>query len=230
MTGSQSGPTRAPDPAPGPPRSIRSAAEPLVAAGLAAHGSVVGLTAFFAPPPLLTALVATLVFAGISLAYGRRVGALVGPAPRRLVRNVLADAVVLVIVSAGAWLIGRVLGTGAGFYCEPLVPWRIEIALARKLRRRLRRRHGPSAPARAGGIPPGCARAPVDCSLLRVLLAAPPPRPEPDHDVPRPTDRHGRPRCVRHVRGRATRTDGSHLDPQPGPSPGRLVTSPPFMP
>jgi hypothetical protein len=34
-----------------------------------------------------------------------------------------------VIVGAGAWLIGRVLGTGAGFYCEPLVPWRIEIAL-----------------------------------------------------------------------------------------------------
>ena len=130
MTGSQSGPTRAADTAPGLPRSIRSAAEPLVAAGLAAHGSVVGLTAFFAPPPLLTALVATLVFAGISLAYGRRVGALVGPAPRRLVGNVLADAVVLVIVAAGAWLIGRVLGTGAGFYCEPLVPWRIEIALA----------------------------------------------------------------------------------------------------
>ena len=32
-------------------------------------------------------------------------------------------------VGAGAWLIGRVLGTGAGFYCEPLVAWRIEIAL-----------------------------------------------------------------------------------------------------
>ncbi|HUG35916.1 MAG TPA: hypothetical protein VML54_03140 [Candidatus Limnocylindrales bacterium] len=32
-------------------------------------------------------------------------------------------------VGAGAWLIGRVLGTGAGFYCEPLVPWHIEIAL-----------------------------------------------------------------------------------------------------
>ncbi|HUG35915.1 MAG TPA: hypothetical protein VML54_03135 [Candidatus Limnocylindrales bacterium] len=43
-------------------------AEPLVAAGLAAHGSAVGLTAFLAPPPLRTALVATLAFAGISLA------------------------------------------------------------------------------------------------------------------------------------------------------------------
>jgi hypothetical protein len=41
-----------------------------VVAGFVAHGSVVGLTAFSAPPPLLTALVATLVFAGISLAYG----------------------------------------------------------------------------------------------------------------------------------------------------------------
>ena len=68
MTGSQSGPTRGADAASGPPRPIRSAAEPLVVAGLAAHGAVVGLTAFFAPPPLLTALVATLAFAGISLA------------------------------------------------------------------------------------------------------------------------------------------------------------------
>ncbi|HXJ77172.1 MAG TPA: hypothetical protein VMS64_00655 [Candidatus Methylomirabilis sp.] len=129
MTGSQSGPTHAPDAVPGLPRSIRSAAEPLVAAGLAAHGSVVGLTAFSAPPPLLTALVATLAFAGISLAYRRRVGAVVGPAPRRLAGIVLANAVVLVIVGTGAWLTGRVLGTGAGFYCEPFVPWRIEIAL-----------------------------------------------------------------------------------------------------
>jgi hypothetical protein len=34
-----------------------------------------------------------------------------------------------VTVGAGTRLIGRVLGAGAGFYCQPLVPWRIEIAL-----------------------------------------------------------------------------------------------------
>ncbi len=103
--------------------------EPLVAAGLLAHGSVVGLTTFTARPPLLTALVATLVFAGVSLAYGRRPGMVVGPSPGRLPGGVLVDAGVLLIVAAGGWLIGRTLGTGVTFYCEPLVPWRIEIAL-----------------------------------------------------------------------------------------------------
>jgi hypothetical protein len=108
---------------------IRRTAEPLVVAGLAAHGSVVALTAFFAAPPLLTALVATLMFTGISLAYGRRPGALVGPSPGRLAETVVADAVVLVSVGVGGWLTGRAFGTGAAFYCEPLVPWRIEIPL-----------------------------------------------------------------------------------------------------
>ena len=41
----------------------------------------------------------------------------------------LAGALALVSIGAGAWVIGRVVGTGAAFYCEPLVPWRIEIAL-----------------------------------------------------------------------------------------------------
>ena len=41
----------------------------------------------------------------------------------------LAGALALVSIGAGAWLIGRIVGTGAVFYCEPLVPWRIEIAL-----------------------------------------------------------------------------------------------------
>lgn len=129
MTGSQS---RGRGGAAGAPRLgslIRRIAEPLVAAGLAAHGSVVGLTAFSTPPPLVTALVATLVFAGISLAYGRRPGALAGPSAGRLPESVVADALVFVSVGAGGWLIGRAIGTGATFYCEPLVPWRIEIAL-----------------------------------------------------------------------------------------------------
>lgn len=37
--------------------------------------------------------------------------------------------VVLTFVGGAAWLVGRMLGTGAAFYCEPLVPWRIEIPL-----------------------------------------------------------------------------------------------------
>ena len=129
MSGSQSGRRSGADGAPSLGSLVRRTTEPLVVAGLAAHGSVVGLTVFSAPPPLLTALVATLVFAGATLAYGRLTGALVGPSPGRLPGSVLADAVVLGIVAAGGWLIGHALGTGATFYCEPVVPWRIEIAL-----------------------------------------------------------------------------------------------------
>lgn len=129
MRGSQSRRRSRADRAPSLGSVIRRTAEPLVVAGLAAHGSVAGLRVFSAPPPLLTAIVATIVFAGISLAYGRRTGALVGPSPGRLRESVVADVVVLVGVGAGGWLIGRALGTGAAFYCEPLVPWRIEIAL-----------------------------------------------------------------------------------------------------
>ena len=129
MTGSQSGRRSRADRAASSWRLIRRTAEPLVVGGLAAHGSAVGLTAFSAPPPLVTALVATLVFAGVSLAYRRRSGVLVGPSPWRVPGSVLTDAIVFVVVAAGGWLIGRFLGTGAAFYCEPLVPWRIEIAL-----------------------------------------------------------------------------------------------------
>ena len=128
MTGSQSEPPSVEEATIGPRSSIRSRAEPLVAAGLAAHGTIVGL-ATFAPPPLLIAVVATLVFGGISLAYGRRGRARVGPVPHQLRTDILSDTVVLAVVGAGCWLIGRGLGTGAVFYCEPLVPWRIEIAL-----------------------------------------------------------------------------------------------------
>lgn len=41
----------------------------------------------------------------------------------------LAGTLALLSIGAGAWVIGRVVGTGVAFYCEPLVPWRIEIAL-----------------------------------------------------------------------------------------------------
>src|SRR5689334_14587337 len=114
MTGSQSEPPSVEEATIGPRSSIRSRAEPLVAAGLAAHGTIVGL-ATFAPPPLLIAVVATLVFGGISLAYGRRGRARVGPVPHQLRTDIPSDTVVLAVVGAGCWLIGRGLGTGAVF-------------------------------------------------------------------------------------------------------------------
>ena len=111
------------------PRSIWRAAAPRITAGLGAHSVVVALTALTSSVPLLTALVATLVFAGITLAHHTRGRASIAGASRPLMVPMLAGALALVSIGAGAWVIGRVVGTGAAFYCEPLVPWRIEIAL-----------------------------------------------------------------------------------------------------
>lgn len=130
MTGSQSRPGAGRDGARGSWRSIRRTIEPLVAGGLVAHVSVAALTRLHVQPSLLIALVATLVFAGIGLEYARRIDGRVSPSSGRLVASLAADAVIIVIVGAGGWLIGRTLGSGAAFYCDPLVPWRIEIAPA----------------------------------------------------------------------------------------------------
>ena len=181
MSGSQSGRRRSgADGAPGVGSVIRRTAEPLVVGGLAAHGSAVGLTAFSTPPPLLTALVATLAFAGISLAYGRPTSALVGPSPGRLAETVVADAVVLVSVGAGGWLMAARPRLGRLSSCRPC--------------------------------------APVDRSVLRVLLGAPLPRGELDRDVPRATHCQRDPRCPRPARGRAGRARGGQVDLWRGPS------------
>ena len=103
-------------------------ASPLIVAGLLAHAVVVGLTAWTSPPPLLTALAATLVFAAVVLGLAPRFEVTAGwsePLSVQFVTAALAFAAIL----AGVWVIGRVAGTGAEFYCTPLVPWRIETAL-----------------------------------------------------------------------------------------------------
>ena len=115
-------------PAPGPGCSTQTIA-PLVAAGVAAHGAVVGLTALSVRSQLVTAAVATVVFAGITLACGRRLGAMMGPSRARARRVVVDYVLVFATVGLIGWLVGRLLGTGAAFYCEPLVPWRVEIAI-----------------------------------------------------------------------------------------------------
>ena len=102
-------------------------AEPLIAAALGAHIAVLVLTKLAAPAPLLTALAATTVFAGVSLAYAIRGRTIVLDVPVAL--QLQAGLLGLVIIGAGAWLLSGVLGTGAEFYCLPLVPWRVEIAL-----------------------------------------------------------------------------------------------------
>jgi len=107
--------------------AVWHSAEPLIAAALGAHIAVLVLTKLAVPAPLLTALVATIVFAGISLAYAIRGRMIVLDVSAAL--QLKAGLLGLVIIGAGVWLLGRVLGTGAEFYCVPLVPWRIEIAL-----------------------------------------------------------------------------------------------------
>jgi len=104
-------------------------AGPMIAAGLAAHVVVVMLSKSDSAIPLLTALLATLVFATVSLAYAFRGRGGIASSFQPAGVQLMAGLFVLAAVSAGVWLTARVLGTGAKFYCEPLVPWRIEIAL-----------------------------------------------------------------------------------------------------
>lgn len=104
-------------------------AGPMIAAGLGAHIVVVMLSKSDSAIPLLTALLATLVFATVSLAYAFRGRGGIANTFSSAGVQLLAGLFVLAAVSAGVWLTGRVLGMGAKFYCEPLVPWRIEIAL-----------------------------------------------------------------------------------------------------
>jgi hypothetical protein len=109
-------------------RALRGAAS-LILAALAAHVVVVGLTESTNSAPLSTALAATLVFAAVVLGHALRSRDVTAswsePVPVQFVAAGLAFAGIF----AGVWAIGRVTGTGAHFYCEPLVPWRIEIAL-----------------------------------------------------------------------------------------------------
>jgi hypothetical protein len=102
---------------------------PLIVAALAAHAVVVGLTDWSNPAPLLTALAATLAFAAVVLGNALRSRDVTAswsePQSVQLVAAGLAFAGIL----AGVWVIGRFAGNGAEFYCTPLVPWRIEIAL-----------------------------------------------------------------------------------------------------
>ena len=102
-------------------------AKPLIAAALGAHIVVLISTISDAPNPWLVMLATTVVFAGISLAYGISGRMIVSTQPVAL--QMRAGVLALVIVGAGVWVLGRFLGTGEVFYCVPLVPWRIEIAL-----------------------------------------------------------------------------------------------------
>ncbi len=109
--------------------AVWRASVPVIAAGLSAHVAVVGLTQFVRKEPLLIALVATLVFAGVSFALGTRKDSAALTLARSPILLLLVAGFTLVAVGAGVWLVNSVIDSGVNFYCEPLVPWRIEIAL-----------------------------------------------------------------------------------------------------
>ena len=111
------------------PAAVWRDAGPIIAAGLSAHLVVVVLSKPDSQVPLLTALLATLVFAAVSFAYTFRKRATITSSTHPVMLRLQAGAFALVAIAVGAWLISRQLGTGANFYCTPLVPWRIEIAL-----------------------------------------------------------------------------------------------------
>lgn len=104
-------------------------AAPLIAAGLGAHAVIVGLTELVTPAPLLTALIATLVFAAVSIGCTPKRGTIVKGSPQPAFLQLQAQGLAVVAIGASVWLIGHMFGTGTEFYCEPFVPWRIEIAL-----------------------------------------------------------------------------------------------------
>jgi hypothetical protein len=92
---------------------------------------VVGLTGWTNPAPLLTTLAATLAFATVALGYALRSRDATASTSRLepLLVQFVGAGLTFAAILAGVWVIGSFAGTGTEFYCVPLVPWRIEIAL-----------------------------------------------------------------------------------------------------
>ena len=119
------------DPKAGRPRLfVRSchAALPLVVAALAAHGAVI-MTERLDTAPLLSALTAALVYVSVSSGYGLRIRSEPSQRHEPMLVDLAAAGLTFAGVFGGVWIIGLFAGTAAEFYCTPLVPWRIEIAI-----------------------------------------------------------------------------------------------------
>ena len=109
-------------------RTWRQAA-PLIAAALAAQSVIVVFVKFAAPAPLLTAMLATFAFAGVWLGLSRGLGAEAPWSRSAPGLNLYAAGLTALAVFVGARLLAGIIGDGHAFYCEPAVPWRIEIAI-----------------------------------------------------------------------------------------------------
>jgi len=87
------------------------------------------MTVFFAPIPLLTAIAATLTFAGAWVYVTRSMGADISTSASYIAINLYANGFAAAGVAAGAGIITAVIGGTQAFYCAPAIPWRIDIAL-----------------------------------------------------------------------------------------------------
>ena len=100
----------------------------LIGAALAANAVILLLSELVAPLPLVTAMLATLAFAGVWLGLSEHFSAGTSSLRLGLREHLYAAGLTMLGVFLGTWLFATVVGDGRTFYCEPAVPWRIEIA------------------------------------------------------------------------------------------------------
>jgi hypothetical protein len=101
----------------------------MIAAALAAQAVTLLLSELVAPVPLLTAMLATFAFAGVWLGLSEHFRAGASSLRFGLREHLYAAGLTMLGVFLGTWLLVAMVGDGRTFYCEPAVPWRIEIAM-----------------------------------------------------------------------------------------------------
>jgi MFS family permease len=101
----------------------------LIGAALAANAVTLLLSELVAPVPFVTAMLTTLAFAGVWLGLSEHFSAGTSSLRFGLRVHLYAAGLTMLGVFLGTWLLVAAVGDGRTFYCEPAVPWRIEIAM-----------------------------------------------------------------------------------------------------
>jgi hypothetical protein len=99
----------------------------LIGAALAANAVTLLLSELVAPVPLVTAMLATLAFAGVWLGLSGHFSAGASSLRFGLREHLYAAGLTMLGVFLGTWLLAAVVGDGRTFYCEPAVPWRMRL-------------------------------------------------------------------------------------------------------
>ncbi len=104
-------------------------ARPMIAAALVAQLVIVVLSEFVAPAPLLTAMLGTFAFSAVWLHFAPHQSARARASPLALRDYGYTAGLITGAVLLGTLFLATILGNGNAFYCEPAVPWRVEIAI-----------------------------------------------------------------------------------------------------